>query len=135
MTSVTLFPANRSHARCCDVWNNIGTSNITASPEASQLQTTVSDLFQRSYAPTTVPLYLRHRKNFKSFLSETNLPALWPSTPNHIALHEASLANSGRSLSFIRIALAAVAWFHKINNMLTHPKNRKYFFLKQSMHA
>ena len=83
----------------------------------------MSDLVQRSYAPTTVPLYLRHWKHFKSFLIETNLPALWPSPPNHIALYVASLANSGRSPSSIRIALAAVAWFHKINNSVDHTKN------------
>ena len=74
----------------------------------------VSDFIQRSYAPTTLPTYLRHWSDYKTFLQENNLGRSLPSTTPKVAMFIADLARRGKSAGVLRATLSSIAWFHNI---------------------
>ena len=86
-------------------------------PATAQLQAALSEQVLRSYAPATVPRYLRHWHTFSRFLSLFFLPYVWPVPSKHVAYYAARLSQQGKGVGHVRASLAAIAWFHKVEGL------------------
>ena len=92
-------------------------------PATAQLQAALSEQVLRSYAPATVPGYLRHWHAFSRFLRHFSLPCDRPVPSEHVAYYAAWLSQQGKSVGHARAVLAAIAWFHKVEGLVDPTKS------------
>ena len=97
-----------------------------------ELEASAAELICKSYAPATLLNYHRAWLDFKTFLSQAQLPDSFPHSEAIIELYITYLANSEVSLGLIKGALSAIAWHHKAGHQ---PDPTKSFGAKRMLAA